>query len=333
VLVPGDLTNRACKEGLQQGWEFALEIGRAVNARHVIPVLGNHDVDSRREHNPDPCYFARSLRGGFPLQDERACDEFFSRGSCVIGLNASTQILLINSVIDHHDEKSAMQGAFNDKHIDNMRQIGKRYLRSPIRIALMHHHPVVHSGALFSPSDVIPTGDAIIAALKDLKCRFVIHGHKHHARLQFDEGMVVFAAGSFSALLQEYSSSSGNMFHLIDVEAQDSLELPIRGQIRTWQFQMGNGWVSASQKYSGFPFLTGFGRVSSLDAISNALLKLAAVGHRGTVAEAEVLRAAPELLHLTPAEFQEVASKLKEEGLKFPDYGDGRFSLGREVLR
>src|SRR5438046_2376165 len=46
LLLPGDLANRARLEGLSQGWDYSLEIGRKLAVKMVVPVIGNHDVDS-----------------------------------------------------------------------------------------------------------------------------------------------------------------------------------------------------------------------------------------------------------------------------------------------
>ena len=48
LLVPGDLANKVSQEGMIEGWRCAVEIGASLSADLVIPVLGNHDVDSRR---------------------------------------------------------------------------------------------------------------------------------------------------------------------------------------------------------------------------------------------------------------------------------------------
>src|ERR1700735_3220669 len=59
LLVPGDLTNKGEREGLSQAWDYALEVGRALGSEGVFPVLGNHDIESRRSpgnRGHDPAY-------------------------------------------------------------------------------------------------------------------------------------------------------------------------------------------------------------------------------------------------------------------------------------
>jgi hypothetical protein len=71
LLVPGDLANKACKEGLSQGWDYCLEVATKLNARMVIPVIGNHDIDSKRPR-PEEAVFdqVRDMRADFPFANE-----------------------------------------------------------------------------------------------------------------------------------------------------------------------------------------------------------------------------------------------------------------------
>jgi hypothetical protein len=173
-------------------------------------------------------------------------------------------------VIDQIDEKSAMRGSFGLDRVEKLKTTLKQKLHASIRLAMMHHHPILHTG--FIPDvDVIPTGDAILAALKDNGCHFVVHGHKHLARLTCMNDIIVFAAGSFSADLQVVGSSMGNMFHVIELQQYSQADLTIRGRITTWTFQYGTGWIESNLRYRGFPFLTGFGRTSSLKQMADEL--------------------------------------------------------------
>src|SRR5207245_58565 len=107
---------------------------------------------------------------------------FFADGYCLLRIGEA-EIIAINTVVDHTDVTSAKRGAFGIDRIERMeRALGGR-LTTPLRGALMHHHPVLHTGTFLEDTDVIPTGDALLAALRRLGCRFVIHGRKHYTRL------------------------------------------------------------------------------------------------------------------------------------------------------
>jgi hypothetical protein len=179
---------------------------------------------------------------------------------------------------------------------------------------------------------VILTGDTLLATLKEHGCRLVIHGHKHLARIRKVDDVVVLAAGSFSAMMNEAGSPMGNMFHTIELQEEGSSPQNLCGAIRTWTFQLGTGWIKSAQRFCGFPFRTGFGGRSSAQALINAVSALADAAPGPTViAESEVLKAAPDLMFTLPDEFAHVISGLRALGLKFYDYDDGCFHLGKVI--
>src|SRR5882762_3536689 len=90
----------------------------------------------------------------------------FSQGSRIFRLrNPDGAFDLINSVVDHHDEKTAKRGAFNSERLDNLEAYLGKKLKAPSRLAMMHHHPILHTGPYLDSSDVIPNGDALIDLL------------------------------------------------------------------------------------------------------------------------------------------------------------------------
>jgi hypothetical protein len=142
-------------------------------------------------------------------------------------------------------------------------------------------------------TDVIPTGDVLLATLRRLGCRFVIHGHKHFTRLTHVDGVAVLACGSFSAALHEFGTSVGNTFHMVSVTAKQPDDL--RGVVHTWVFRFGFGWRRSSLEHAGFPYLTGFGRRIPLTDIIDALKMLAAsAAAKDRFLEGDVLQAVPD---------------------------------------
>src|SRR5436309_1142887 len=98
----------------------------------------------------------------------------------------SAEIVSINSVIDHHDEKMAKRGAFGvDRLSELVSSLETRVETRSLRIALMHHHPMLHSSPVLSDEDVLPNGDQLLATLAKYGYSLVIHGHKHHPRLNY----------------------------------------------------------------------------------------------------------------------------------------------------
>jgi hypothetical protein len=326
-LVPGDLTNKACAEGLQQGWEYALEIGRKLQTAVVVPVLGNHDIDSHRLASQQPAdHVARNLRPGFPFASPADVQSFFADGYCVLTMGAC-ELVAINTVIDHVDPQSAKRGAFGAERIQRMEDALRGRLNSPLRGAIMHHHPLLHSGTFLEDTDVIPTGDALLASLRRLGCRFVIHGHKHFTRLSYVDGVAVFASGSFSAALHEFGTSVGNTFHTVRVTGTGPND--VRGLIHTWVFRYGHGWRRSNENF-GFPYLSGFGRKVPLPDVVSRLKTLAdSEAMKTRFLEADVVKSVPDVEYLTPFEREQVNQVLVVDDLKLADYDDGHLELWR----
>jgi len=329
LLVPGDLTNKARREGLNAGWDYSREIGAALHARAIIPVIGNHDINSRRDHTQPPVFHdIRNLHPDFPFSDDAQNQSYFSDGYCVVRLQ-NADIIAINTVIDHTDETSAMRGTFGIDRIERMENALTGTLNAPFRIALMHHHPILHSGSLMGDADVLATGDSLIASLDRLGCRLVIHGHKHLARLSVLNGMAVMASGSFSAMLFEYATAFTNTFHTVHLEGNSPAN--VRGKIRTWAFRYGSGWQKANETYCGLPFICGFGNNIALQTLAQSLVNLASNGNN-RFTEDQVRLAVPTLDFLTPSERVSLNAALHSNGLKLSSLDDGRPELWKEYI-
>lgn len=328
LIIPGDMANKASREGLNQAWDFAIEVGGALGTKKTIPVLGNHDVDSRRSRpDQDAFYDVRNLRPGFPFRNEKSNSMYFGEGFCIQPIDDAAEVVAINTVVDHHDEKSAERGAFDDSRIHRLSKFLESAPPRPIRIGLMHHHPILHTGPFTLDSDVLQNGDKLLKALRENGCRLVVHGHKHLARLSMNDGVAVFACGSFSANLGIHASSMANMFHFLEVE---ELGGHVRGRIETWVFHYGTGWGRASSVHSGFPFSTGFGARVSVDAIASALVELADQGSGDHFSSGQVIAAAPDFVHLTPSELKELDKQLRARKLELIDGRDGVAEMWRQ---
>ncbi|HKV94354.1 MAG TPA: metallophosphoesterase [Candidatus Angelobacter sp.] len=330
LLVPGDLANQASQEGLAHAWDSVLEIGRELRAQYVIPVLGNHDLDTHKVRGTrTPTHAAEFLRPGFPFASPLSCQQFLSEGYCVLPLTPEVEIILVNTVIDYSDRSVAKRGSFPIERVENLRQTVGLLPRPKIRIAMMHHHPILHSTKFMNVNDVIETGDQLLSALREVGCGLVIHGHKHEPRLtqvNIPTGSIaVFAAGSFSAMLGQISSVARNLFHLVQVESLDSPDVILRGSITSWEWAKGSGWVKALL----FPHHIGFGRRVTLETMLGQLRKLAASKRlRQSFNHDEILVAAPELQYSSDDDVSQMSGELRKDRLKFAKPG-GVFELGK----
>jgi predicted phosphodiesterase len=333
LLVPGDLTNKALREGLSQSWDIVLEVGRKLRTDSVLAVLGNHDIDSHKRYpNQDPFFNTRNLRPGFPFVDEHARQRFFSDGFCVLRVGGHAEVVAVNTVIDHHDEHLAKRGGFDVPRIEALR----KYLRGlpicPIRVGMMHHHPILHTAPFLSDADVIPTGDELIKALRQFGCQLIVHGHRHVPRLTMHNGVAVFAAGSFSANLGIYATSVSNMFHLVTLE---EVEGYVTGRIRTWVYRHGEGWAFAHPIHSGFPASTGFDSRVNPNMVLSAIVDLATSDPgRKTFDHISLSTIIPQMYYLPPDTFAELQGRLKSMGMRLVDpLENGAYELWRLVDR
>jgi predicted phosphodiesterase len=328
LVVPGDFANRSCPEGLNEAWNHCLEIAQALHARHIVPVIGNHDIDSKRLR-ADEYVFERvqNLRTNFPFPLPTDNSSYFAEGYCALHYGDIDYIAL-NTVIGQTDEASAKRGTFSEDRISKMEAALTHTLRAPIRVAVMHHHPILHSAAFWADRDVLPTGDLLVATLRRMGCRVIIHGHKHVPRLQIVNDVAIFASGSFSAMLHEYGTAIGNTFHVMNIQGEGPES--IKGEIFTWTFQLAKGWHRSSEAFRGFPYSTGFGAIQGVAAIAHDLIALA--GDDATVIRFEedrITSRAPELRFLSPDQTKDLRILLEQHGLKLMVTEDGHIELGR----
>lgn len=256
LVCPGDLAHQVCEHGMMQAFTDLKEIRRVLGSEKLLCCLGNHDVNSRGENGEsDPFRLARELASDFPIDDPELRDKLQSSGFCVTNVSNQASILILNTVIDHNDKSSAIRGTFNDNRLSELKSYlaGIDSTLNPIRVVVMHHHPILHSFADYESSDVLANGDAILQVVSEFGFRLVIHGHRHEPRIarlaQSSTKMCVFASGSFSAMLNVLGSVTRNMFHIIKINGDAT---DIEGEIKSWEFNYGSGWVKTSVKSGNF---------------------------------------------------------------------------------
>jgi len=113
LICPGDLANKVSKEGMEASWNHLRELQRAFKAKSLLCTVGNHDVDSRRKHDPNPFKFIQSFRPDFPLKQKAQKNNFWTNGFYKRVVSKNLEVLTLNTVIDHTDEKTAQRGTFD----------------------------------------------------------------------------------------------------------------------------------------------------------------------------------------------------------------------------
>jgi hypothetical protein len=332
VVCPGDLANRISRVGMMQSWDHLCELKRELQSTLLITTLGNHDVDCLKRHNSDPFHIPRNLVGTFPAPSDAALEGFWSNGFYVVDGPSGSQFLVLNTVIAHHDETTAKRGTFDHNCITRLDETLSARLATvsatgPFRhrIAVMHHHPLLHSSTRFSSSDVLEFGDQLLSVLNRHGFRFIVHGHRHEPRITrlstALNDQFVFAAGSFSAFLTELSMSTRNLFHIVNLRKEVSSEQLI-GEILTWEFNKGVGWRKSTSVSAALPHIARF--CSPRPNISISDISKACHSSSGSILRSNELNAKfPELGLLLPDELEAQCAELSRNEIKLVLAADG----------
>lgn len=338
VVCPGDLTNRVCEAGMSHAFADLKSIRDAMNAKELLCCLGNHDVASRGGSvGNDPFRLARELAPGFPVEGHDAKDRLESSGFHLFNFKKEkASLLLVNSVIDHQDEESAKRGTFDDNRLSQLNEYLTKEKSSMAsrRIAVMHHHPYLHTFAGHDSSDVLSNGDAIIECLAKHRFRMIIHGHRHQSRLTIADSpsgpLVVFAAGSFSAILRELSTVTRNLFHIIRIGGGTSI---LKGSIESWEFNFGIGWNPTSVQSSAVAHHQEFSS-NSAPVTAVEVADLVKNSPQKSLSREQLNQSIPNLRYLVPQRIKKLSEDLMEEhNLKMAFDEAGQFTVVGETLK
>lgn len=192
VAISGDLTETAGTKEFDQATKFINDLGDAnilkskLTRENIFVVPGNHDViydepDIGRRWYPFCRFYEKhtNLRidADRPQQLNRVIDRS-KDGFIVAELNSCVYV--------QKGSADAIRGQIDDECLFQLkaalRQIPKEQLNSSIRIALVHHHPVVLP-ALAEPGrgyDAIVNSQALLGLLQEFGFHIVVHGHKHY---------------------------------------------------------------------------------------------------------------------------------------------------------
>jgi predicted phosphodiesterase len=275
LIMPGDITNKCDEEGFTKGWEVTKEIGALLNAKFIIPTIGNHDVDSRKLYSSDPFLMVKNLANDFPFTDTSKNDEFWKTGFVFIE-DENFRILIVNSAFSHNSIKQAEHGYISqeslnclDAELDALEKNKKKY-----NIAICHHHPIPHERHNLGTHDLIENGTELADLLGKYSFQIIIHGHKHDPLVRYASGgtnsPVVFSAGSFSAFKNLLLQGAYNTFHIITLEHEEKKDCVNHGKIKTWFFTPSKGWDS-QVKNEYIDANVGFGCRTIITALANEI--------------------------------------------------------------
>lgn len=258
LMCPGDISNKISQEGLSHCWPMLIEVQRKLGSSDLICTIGNHDIDSRKKHYPDPFKIPKEVYPNFPFFRREDADLYWSKGYIFRELTSNLLVLDINSAADHFDEPSAMRGTLSVARLAQLRNDLEAYDgRTDIKakIGLLHHHPTLHSGFTDSALDVLENGEELLEILSSKGFSLIVHGHRHYPKIKryihAGNSMIILASGSFSAVLDEATcSNTRNLFHVISIDLEGT---EFTYTLKSWEFNWGYGWNPATKKSAGIP--------------------------------------------------------------------------------
>jgi len=253
LLCPGDIANRADKQGLITGWAHTEKIRKLLKAKYTVATIGNHDIESRNEDLGNVFLDLQVLDPEYPIPSDLKDNNYWSSGYSFVEID-NILILNINSCFFQSNSKTAKKSKID---IIQLEAIGKELAQRDIKsfqhkVVLIHHHPIAHSNLDYEDVDQLDKGDDLITLVKKHGFQLILHGHKHDARLTVHKSIPIFCAGSFSSLMNVTDLKSDNTFHIIHLSENEP-----KGFIESWIYAPQEGWVVRSD--TRFPCFTGFG--------------------------------------------------------------------------
>ncbi|MDR0232156.1 MAG: metallophosphoesterase [Dysgonamonadaceae bacterium] len=255
LLCLGDVADKSDPSGLSNGIGYLNEIQLQLNAKELFLVAGNHDIDVA---NADPFHMLKSL--DLPAIDPDSKSSYWNDHFCIIEKD-DIVLFLINTCfhIRTTDDLASSPPFNNDIILDDINSRLNNYQNiNKFKLVLCHHHPVQQSdfNDKYTSNDLIDGADRLLNIVKDNGFHLVLHGHKHIARIKYDDDLPIFCSGSFSSLENINPFDNKNTFHIIELKLDNHL---CKGKITTWVYNYNSGWNKCEDPNFSFPAYTGFG--------------------------------------------------------------------------
>ncbi|MFL6207832.1 MAG: metallophosphoesterase family protein [Pyrinomonadaceae bacterium] len=223
VCITGDITTTASYEEFEEAEAFIRALadtniyGRQRGIKSIFIVPGNHDVDYTgktvgQRWQPwvelyNRLYGTAALREN-PWALAKAHDLIDEIGAVVLCLNTAIHV--------QKDTPSERRGEIDEKQLLNIKQqlaaIPQERLESSIRIALMHHHPLLIP-ALAEPKrgyDAVLRSEQLLTILHRFGFHLLLHGHKHYPLTFLDDINVGFLDTDDQPIMVVAGGSAGS---------------------------------------------------------------------------------------------------------------------------
>jgi 3',5'-cyclic AMP phosphodiesterase CpdA len=270
VCVTGDLATQASYDELVQAEQFLRTLaetpinGKKLTMEAIFVVPGNHDVaydkpTIEQRLQEWVAFYNRLYRpkSAFVAHADHHYDLVMLHDRTK---SAGAYILTINSVL-YVQEGTAEQdrGNVDDKqlkHIETMlKRIPKRELKDSIRIAMLHHHPILIPALAEAERnyDAIVNSGPLLELLRRYGFQVVLHGHKHNPHTFTDDTRPAFgdtttmplfiaAGGSLGSTDLPDGPKSSNTYNRIMIKVHPAAaQWRIRVQTRLLRVFANNG--------------------------------------------------------------------------------------------
>ena len=319
ILCAGDICDKADEQALTTTWADLVAMADSVGAV-LVATAGNHDVDSRHQHELDPRGVLYDLDPCFPARDAQGRDEYWSKNFTVIdgpstGDTAAPlawRVVTLNSSAFHGysaaDGPELEHGRVSPRTVRRLRDDLRGRPDALVNILLMHHHleqlPTVE---LDDKSQLL--GAEELGQLLEVEGPWlVVHGHKHRARILFAHGegasATIFAAGSMSAYPYGQVAASGitNQAYILDFASEETLEelqLGVAATFTSLSWVPARGWKIANSDF-GLPGKGGFGWRAEPRRLARAFEKELTLRGQTQMSAAAMLEIEPKIAYLSP---------------------------------
>jgi 3',5'-cyclic AMP phosphodiesterase CpdA len=298
LLIAGDITNRA------ELYEFEVAAQRIndiiqildIDLKNVFFVPGNHDGNWSHEkaasercsskdkiilekyHNIKSNDFFSSLLSNTTFSSYYT-DPFSSIWEhddlIVVGINSSA--------LDSYD-KDVKFGEVDLKclaslqlKLDELKKQDKR----KFKILLTHHHPKNYTDTTFPDPDLsqMKNAEDFMRFASRNEFDFIVHGHKHIPRYNFQmdsDGFFVniLSAGSFAAQLKDWHNGVANFFHLIDHHDFCPENDFSRGRVISWSYFTNHKWTRSLYERDRISHEEYYGYMVSRNQLKSKLRKV-----------------------------------------------------------
>jgi 3',5'-cyclic AMP phosphodiesterase CpdA len=223
ICVTGDLTTINSQaeyrraETFVQGLAGGQVFGQVRGTNSIFVIPGNHDVDFEGDD------FRQRLTNWFDFENRlygtQVRPEEPYKGVCVHDLidSAGVVVVRVNSAAYvRRGSPEETRGSVDEEQLgvieEQLMAIPAERLESAIRIALVHHHPILIP-QLAEPGrgyDAIQNAGLLLSLLRKHEFHLVLHGHKHDPYIFSEDSRPGFARGYRNPMVVAAGGSAGS---------------------------------------------------------------------------------------------------------------------------